>query len=56
MVDEIIESNDELLTPDERADILNAIDNMLKERGFNLEVCGYEDTNGVMFNVLFMRR
>lgn len=54
--DKDTESDDELLTPDERADVLNAINDMLEEQGFNLEVGGYEDTNGVIFNVSLIRR
>ena len=54
--DKDTESDDELLTPEERADVLNAINDMLEEQGFNLEVGGYEDTNGVIFNVSLIRR
>lgn len=54
--DKDTESDNELLTPDERADVLNAINDMLEEQGFNLEVGGYEDTNGVIFNVSLIRR
>ena len=32
----------ELLTADERADVLNAVNEVLEK--FGLEVCGYEDT------------
>ena len=39
--------DNELLTADERAEVLNAINEMLEERNFDLEVCGYEDDNGV---------
>ena len=50
------DGNNELLSPDERADVLNAINDMLKEKGFDLEVGGYEDTNGVIFDVLLVKR
>lgn len=50
------DENDELLSPDERADVLNAINDMLEEKGFDLEVGGYEDTNGVLFDVMLMKR
>ena len=50
------DENDELLSPDERADVLNAIIDMLEEKGFDLEVCGYEDNDGVFFDVMLMRR
>lgn len=46
----------ELLTADERADVLNAINDMLEEKGFDLEVGGYEDNDGVFFDVMLMRR
>ena len=50
------DGNDELLSPDERADVLNAINDMLEEKGFDLEVGGYEDNDGVFFDVMLMRR
>lgn len=43
----------ELLTPDERADVLNAIDDILEQFGF--EVSGYED-DGTFFDVQIWRR
>ena len=46
----------ELLTPKERADVLNAINKMLEEKGFDLEVGGYDDCNGVTFFVGLIRR
>ena len=39
-----------LLTPEERANVLNAINDIIIEQ-FGLEVCGYED-DGTFFNVL----
>lgn len=41
----------ELLTSDERADVLNLINRMLENNGFNLEVASYEDTDGSFFNI-----
>ena len=48
--------NDEkgLLTADERADVLNAINETLEK--FGLEVCSYEDLDGEFFNVQIWRR
>jgi hypothetical protein len=43
-----------LLTPEERANVLNAINDIIIEQ-FGLEVCGYED-DGTFFNVLIWRR
>lgn len=53
---ELLSPDEELLSPDERADVLNAINDMLEEKGFDLEVGGYEDTNGVLFDVMLMKR
>ena len=44
----------ELLTPDERSDVLNAVNKVLEK--FGLEVCGYEDLDGEFFNVQIWRR
>lgn len=44
----------ELLTPDERADVLNAINNTIEQ--FGLEVCGYEDLDGIFFNIQIWKR
>lgn len=44
----------ELLTEEERADILNAINDTLEK--FGLEVCGYEDLDGTFFNVQIWRK
>ena len=44
----------ELLTADERADVLNAINEALEKYG--LEVCGYEDLDGTFFNVQIWRK
>ena len=43
----------ELLTADERAGVLNAIDDILEQ--FGLEVCGYED-DGTFFNIQTWKR
>lgn len=43
----------ELLTAEERADVLNAVNEVLEK--FGLEVCGYED-DGTFFNILTWRR
>lgn len=56
VIDSEVFENNELLSPDERADVLNAINDMLEEKGFDLEVCGYEDNNGVFFDVMLMER
>jgi hypothetical protein len=42
-----------LLTADERADVLNAVNDTLEK--FGLEVCGYED-DGTFFNIQTWRR
>ena len=51
---EEINDETELLTEEERADILNAINDTLEK--FGLEVCGYEDLDGTFFNVQIWRR
>ena len=43
----------ELLTAEERADVLNAVNEVLEK--FGLEVCGYED-DGTFFNIQTWRR
>lgn len=53
MVAEVIQV--ELLTPDERANVLNLINDVLRKNKCNLEVFGYEDLDGVFFNVLLGR-
>lgn len=50
------DGSNELLSSDERADVLNAINEMLEEKGFELEVGGYEDNDGVFFDVMLMKR
>ena len=44
----------ELLTADERADVLNAVNEVLEK--FGLEVCGYEDTDGTFFDIQVWKR
>lgn len=48
-----MEDEKELLTADERADVLNAVNVVLEK--FGLEVCGYED-DGILFNIQIWRR
>ena len=52
---EIVDGNkdDGLLTPEERADLLNKIVDLLD--GTNLQVFGYDDSDGVFFKVLIGR-
>ena len=45
--------SDELLTPEERADLLNKIVDLLD--GTNLQVFGYDDSDGVFFKILIGR-
>lgn len=42
-----------LLTASERADVLNAVNDVLEN--FGLEVCGYEDLDGTFFNILIWK-
>ena len=51
----MIEDDKELLTADERADVLNAINEMLDEFGFDLVVAGYDDSKGITFKVILQR-
>lgn len=46
----------EILTAEERADVLNAITHTLNDKGFDLEIAGYEDINGVFFEVWLSRK
>lgn len=50
------EELDALLTPSERADVLNTINQALEQKSINLEVGGYSDMDGVLFDVYLMRR
>ena len=42
-----------LLNEDQRADVLNAINEVIEK--FGLVACGYDDTDGVFFNVILMQ-
>ena len=46
----------ELLTPDERAEVMNALNNFFEEKGINLEVASYEDSDGHFFKIDFWKR
>ena len=46
--DNNMKEKQELLTTDERADVLNAINQILKDKGLNLEVAGCEDDDGII--------
>lgn len=48
-----MEDGKELLTADEKADVLNAVNEVLEK--FGLEVCGYEDDEP-FFSILTWRR
>ena len=50
--------NDEdgLLTPSERADLLNLLTDTLDKHCYNLTIAGYDDTSGVIFEVLLEKR
>lgn len=45
-----------ILTHDERAEVLNVITKALDEANFNLEIGGYDDTDGATFDVLFIKK
>ena len=47
--------DEELLTADERAEVINLINSTLEEKGINLEVCGYND-DGCFFNLQLWKR
>ena len=44
----------EMLTAEERADVLNAINDTIEK--FGLEICGYEDKDGYFIDVQIWRR
>ena len=44
-----------LLTAEERAEILNDLTKMLIDKNYNLMVGGYDDTSGVLFEVLLQK-
>ena len=41
----------ELLTTDERTDVLKSINQILNDKGLNLEVAGCEDDNGIIVKI-----
>lgn len=46
---------DPVLTPDERATVMNIINETLEKKHINLDAIGYEDLYG-MFSVYFMKK
>lgn len=52
-----MQSNEEtgLLTAEERAEFLNDLTKMLIDKGYNLMVGGYDDTSGVIFEILLQK-
>ena len=44
-----------LLTAEERAEILNDLTKMLNDKNYNLMVGGYDDTSGVIFEILLQK-
>ena len=46
---------DPILTPGERAIVMNSINDMLEKKHINLDAIGYEDLYG-MFSVYFMKK
>ena len=52
-----MQSNEEtgLLTAGERAEFLNDLTKMLIDKNYNLMVGGYDDTSGVIFEVLLQK-
>lgn len=50
------EEQDSLLTSEQRAEVLNIIEKALSSKDCDLTVGGYEDNDGVFFNVLLMKR
>lgn len=45
-----------VLTPAERADLLNLLTDTLDKHSYNLTIAGYDDTSGVIFEVLLEKR
>ena len=45
----------ELLTADERADVLNLLNKTFEDNNINLEVAMYED-DGSLFDIMFWKR
>lgn len=44
-----------LLTAEERAEVLNDLTKMLIDKNYNLMVGGYDDTSGVIFEILLQK-
>lgn len=44
-----------LLTAEERAELLNNLTKMLIDKNYNLMVGGYDDTSGVLFEILLQK-
>lgn len=44
-----------LLTAKERAEVLNDLTKMLNDKGYNLIIGGYDDTSGVVFEILLQK-
>lgn len=44
-----------LLTAEERAEFLNDLTKMLIDKNYNLMVGGYDDTSGVIFEILLQK-
>lgn len=44
-----------LLTAEERAEFLNDLTEMLINKNYNLMVGGYDDTSGVLFEILLQK-
>ena len=44
-----------LLTAKERAEFLNDLTKMLIDKNYNLMVGGYDDTSGVLFEILLQK-
>lgn len=44
-----------LLTAEERAEVLNDLTKMLHDKGYNLMIGGYDDTSGVVFEILLQK-
>ena len=45
-----------LLTAAERADLLNLLTDTLNKHCYNLTIAGYDDTSGVIFEVLLEKK
>jgi len=45
-----------VFTAEERAEIMNAINELFREKDMPVDAVGYDDTNGVVMEVLVMRK